>query len=348
MLKNLLLFLMCTAIFIGCTTSLKDVNIKNISVLFLQEDSKRGVTSVVPGSLYNIAVNVNTVEGDLIDNPDMKAFNFRSPNDTLIILNKRSVRVRPQSFVFTDGRLCQLHVEIPSAGYSELFSWPVDWDEYNTLDFTPKPASHFSSSDVAALAGCCGAGCGLGAALFGGADSDKERKPDHGTHGSHGDHGEDGKNLEFDAAYYSVETETGSRNYILFFERNTNALYALPTDKRIAIIADGGQGEDGDDGTSGKYGGDGGDGGDGGNIIINYRSGSDVLRFLKLSVEGGRPGRGGTGGSGSDGGRDGQDGNSGRAGRDGQTTIAERNDFSGMFEAEGYPNFDRALLKVNK
>ena len=330
MRKNTI-FIILLALFCSCcTTSLKNIEIRKLFFWLADIETKQIAEAVIPGQIYQLLAAVRTAEGEDIYDVKMNEFSFSSPDQSLAIIHTRYityVRVRPDSFVFIKEGKCVLRAEVPSHKYAEVVSWPIDWDHYTKLDFSPDTEA---SADIL---------------------NEKEitaRVTNLGIRRRNG------RSVDFDCAYYEIMDGDKARTYIILYERNMKALYALRAAKKITLKSngrDGRDGEDGEPGEEGEYtkdgedGEDGEDGGNAGNITATYYHDSDIDKFLTLKARGGRGGEGGSGGEGYDDGEAGQTGINGSRGRDGQIKEYRRQSFIDMFDVEGYPEFDRNLLR---
>jgi hypothetical protein len=328
MRKNIIFIIMVSLLLNCCTTSMKNIEIGKIFFWLADVQTKQVTDSVIPGKIYLLLAVVRTVEGKDIYNINMNEFTFSDPNETLEIIdngNVKYIRVRPDSFIFIKKRKCALKAEVPLHKYSEVFFWPIDWDNYTTLDFSPDAKTS--------------------------ADKLSKKKLFLRINNVH-IRRKHGKSVDFDCAYYEISNGDGAEKYIILFERNLKFLYAFPATNKVTIKSNGRDGRDGEDGKDGdednqdgEDGEDGEDGGDAGSITISYYDNSDVSRFLILKANGGSGGDGGSGGKAYDDGERGEIGINGSRGRDGLIMEYRRDSFIDMFGVTGYPDFDRHLLR---
>jgi hypothetical protein len=355
LMKKLFFLLIIILIFslLSCPTSLKGVNISNISVYleYLEYSRKKiPVESLIPGNLYRIKITVHTAEGKDITNPALEEFSFASPNNTLSVVEDMYVRVNPNSFIFIDGKRCELKIKAPGNDVVEELSLPIDWDNYDIIDFSGKEEFYLSRQiSEPGKAAVADYGMDYSFPLLVKASKDIE-----GSDGSDGENGLDGKNVQLQVAYYLFKNQEKTEVFMVLYEQIYKILYAFKADKKITIITNGSDGKRGDDGNYGDGTGNGGNGGDGGNggsagsITIIYHGNSDIINYLRLLAIGGKGGLRGGGGTALGSGMPGNSGRNGAKGRDGQIILFDKDSFNTMFNVEGFPDFDKNNLRVNK
>ncbi|MBN1696124.1 MAG: hypothetical protein JW881_01310 [Spirochaetales bacterium] len=343
-------------LFTGCATSVKNLEIKNFSAHLENIDRNDPVTSLIPGKIYRVRVTVYTADGKEIANPVLKDFTFASHDNSLTVIKNNYVKVNPNSFMFISGNRCTLQIITPGNDLSEELFFPIDWDGYDTIDFSgyevDPPGQLYDAGTV--TAGCLILGC-FGVLAV--ASNTKDTAPVDGQDGEHGEHGKNGETVVIHAAYYNhnpADNAGIADRYIVIYEQNNNMLFALKADKQITITTNGGDGESGEDGTDGRNkgrggdGGDGGNGGDAGNITLIYHGESDILSRFTLTSRGGSAGSGGEAGKSDFYAKRGRDGRPGIDGRDGEIFFVDKDSFSSMFAVTGYPEFNKEDLLVTE
>ncbi len=372
----ILVILLVALLFMSCAaTTLRDKVISSMYAAMYEVTESGGISQypadyLMPGKTYQLKVIVYTADGETIDDPDYNDLGFFSPNNSLLNfqrVNNRTVHAlaNPESFDFVDGTQFELSIKVANNPFEEVYSWAVDWNGFNVMDF--------SGSD-----GKSGTPGYNGANGIDGEAGENGTNGESGTNGTSGTDGGDAIDVVFDIAYYYVgDTIPGvSGNMLVYYDRVNSKLY-LTRVQNITIDATGGQGGDGGKGGDGGNGGDGGpatessetrggdggnggnggnagDGGEGGNVTVHYKEGSDVINYIDRKQTGGEsgdPGRGGDGGrggQGSDGtgrtGSDGNAGNPGKDGKDGDFVIRSHTSFEDMFQGVNHPKFDRSKL----
>ncbi|MBN2535796.1 MAG: hypothetical protein JXB88_23150 [Spirochaetales bacterium] len=261
----------------GCmTTSIVDLEIRDMDVK-LQNASEDTVSSVVPGKKYRLKVAVTDSRGKTINHPSPEDLIISSTNHTFINIEKNMyVTGTPYTLVFTQIPGYSLTIKVKDNPYMKTMSWPVAWDEFNTLDFSGKPGENGIEGQD-----------GLdGAPSYGVAD---------GNDGSDGWDGTDGKkgwDITVLVLYYNREDKgimgINDRTMLFIADITNKKEYLL---KRNNIIIN----------VSGGDGGDGGKGGDAGAGAEYTDSDTEGISSRKKGKDG-EPGTGGNGGDGGDGG----------------------------------------------
>ncbi len=364
-----ILFMSCAA------TTLRDKVISSMYTAMYEVTKSGGVSQypadyLMPGKTYQIKVVVYTADGETINDPDYNDLGFFSPNNSMLNfqrVNNRTVYAlaNPESFDFVDGTQFELSIKVANNPYEEVYTWPVDWNGFNVMNF--------SGTD-----GNDGTDGSHGADGMDGEEGEDGDDGGNGTSGTNGTDGTDAQEVIFDIAYYDVGNAIPgvSGNMLVYYDKLNGKLY-LTRVQNITINAAGGSGGDGGDGGNGGDGGDGGpatedsdtDGGDGGNggnggnagdagdggdVTIHYKEGSDVVEYIDRKQTGGESGDPGSGGQGGMGGRgsdsngspgeNGNPGNPGKDGKDGQLIIRSHTSFDDLFQGVSHPKFDRSKL----
>jgi hypothetical protein len=266
------------------TVNIADLDIRDARVS-LKSNTGEMATSLVPGETYTLHVTIEDMTGKMIDRPSASDLIFSSPDNTITTIEKSVFGIKADttenSLVFTRLPGFLLTLEVVDNPYSQTYSWPVNWDEYDTLDYSGAPGS--TGND-----GRDGRDGSPTAGLADGGD---------GTDGWDGDHGKDGKDAVILVLYYTIdgiEIKGIADKTMLLLVDMTNKNEYLFKKQLITINASGGNGGDG---------GKGGDAGEGAEYMESeYDTFTKTTDVTREEGEDGKPGAGGSGGNGGDGG----------------------------------------------
>ena len=329
--KSVLILLVLLVLISSCATKISDMNIRDVEVT-LRDSEGTTVESLVPDSEYSIDFRVTDSKGKIYNNPNYKDFIIdRIENFRLSQQARFSVKIITDfgSFHSPLREAYGFRLSIADNQYpSRFYPYPINWEEYDTLDF--------SGSD-----GIDGENGKNGASASG-----ESAETVTGGTGRNGTDGSDGYDAE-DVRLVIMKYMHGDDERLLLYEPEKEQLF-LTEIKDIVIDATGGDGGNGGSGGNGGRGtdyndeftgtlieagvpgkpGDGGNGGnagDGGNITL-LSADHRLFEYINPLCQGGRGGYTGGLGRSYDGDGEltdwGRKGRSGRDGRDGTLTYS--------------------------
>jgi hypothetical protein len=310
--------------FSGCTSVdiSKEIITKIDSILL--DNADKEISSIVPGQTYRLKVLVYDAKNKVISNPDYQKFNFNSPNSTLSY--EKWALVGPMIIAAKDTveligkKRFELSISVKDNPFPPLLkTWPVNWDQFNTLSFQDKDGMDGSKGRDGLNA------TGGFESMINGGD---------GSNGQDGSRGMDGKNVQLIVAYYNISDLAidglSDQKVLLFYEITEKSL-TISRLQPFYLNSSGGKGGDGGDGGNagrgaeyrkeerspfaspappsftyvrGKdglsgSGGNGASGGNAGDITIWYYDASvlDLINPVMNGGQSGEPGKPGQGGS---------------------------------------------------
>lgn len=295
------LFLICNCM----TTRIADLEIQDMEAI-LKTGPGHTAASVIPGETYELTLTVTDIKGKTINRPSPADLVISSPDTTFTTIETSLfgmyVTGTVHTFVFTDVPGFSLIIKVKSNPYVQTFTWPVNWDEFTTLNFSGTPGNE----------GINGQDGRDGVPSYGVADGGD------GSDGWDGEKGKNGQDVSLLVLYYSIEgmdIKGVTDKTMLFIADMTNKQEYLLNRNSIIIDASGGTGgkggEGGDAGAGAEYseydtentisrgkdgtpgnGGNGGDGGNGGNIHLLYVDDA-ILDYITVIIDGGKGGKAG-------------------------------------------------------
>jgi hypothetical protein len=238
------------------------IEIEELEVTFLHNESAINSSSLVPGQVYRIKIKVLTGFKGPIKNPSYNNFIVESPNNSLQVTKKDENLLEVQAshdvLHLAQSGYYILSIGVKKNPYpTQTLHWEIDWKSYEKLDYAGKNGSD-------------------GYKGWDGADGSNQFDP-FGGDGNDGDDGEDGidgtdgRDMILCALFCDVRglSVPGiSTDYMLCFYDMTNGKLMLTPLRIIKIDTSGG---------------DGGHGGDGGTIKLFY-SDPAVLEYINPAI----------------------------------------------------------------
>ena len=266
-MKKYLAVIIIINIIVSCATRITDMDIKRIEVSVTDLSGNRA-EAFLPNSVYSVDFMVTDSNSMEYQNPNYR--NFKIYDLHKLIIKQQaffSVRLKTplETFHSVDTNAYSFNLSVKDNPYQILsHEYPLDWENYNTIDFSGKNGNDGEDGDNGNSAS---------------GDTSDSVTGSNGKDGTNGKNGFRGKDTELLVLKYKY----GDSEKLLFYELNRKQLFITEI-KSIAID------------TSGGSGGQGGAGGNGG------RGTAFVDEVTEEVIEPGIPGIPGDGGNGGNGG----------------------------------------------
>ncbi len=296
----------------SCATDIEEMDLAGISMTIKDEEGTE-IESLLPDHSYRFDFKVIDSKGTVYQNPNYKDFLFEDLANLEIKMQAAfgiEMSTPIESFHEAGNAPYGFTLHVKNNAFPQKrYEFPLDWENYDTLDFSGDDGSE-------------GVRGKRGRKALG--ESEDTVTGGRGGSGGAGEDGRNGKGVEILALSYRY----GSENKLLLYEMKRDLLFLFEKDEMRIDTTGGAGGRGGSGGPGGAgtdyvdpsdtvtegsrgsmgRGGEGGDGGDGGGICLLYTD-PRVGELISLETDGGRKGYGGNG---SPDGRDGENGWNGR------------------------------------